>query len=124
MSDDQAAGAETLLNEWPAARAEGWIERSAPMRALSLIGPKAIDRVVDVTDLVPDAAATSAAIATTQGGRLSMADAKWLARLASAAKAILSEDADSFMKETIERASNAAAKPELKVIDNRGPSHA
>ena len=33
-------------------------------------------------------------------------------------------NSDSFLKETIEGALNAAAKPELKVIDGRGPAHA
>jgi hypothetical protein len=124
VTDEQATGAEALLNEWPAVRAEGWIDRTAAMRTLSLKGPEAIDRRVDTDGLVPDAAAATTAIALAQGTRVTMGEAKWIARLAAAAKAVLPEDTDSFLKETIERALNSAAKPELKVIDGRGPAHA
>jgi hypothetical protein len=124
VTDDQATGAEALMNEWPAVRAEGWVDRTAAMRTLSLRGPESIDRVVDTDGLVPDAAAATTAIALSHGTRVTMGEAKWIARLAAAAKAILPEDSDSFLTETIERAVNSAAKPELKVIDGRGPSHA
>jgi hypothetical protein len=103
-------------------RAEGWIERNAGVVALASLENEALRRIVDVSGLQSDAAAALSVIGAA-AARLSIADATWLAQLVPVAKAVLKDEAASFLKEVLEAVS-ADPKPNLKLIDKRGPSHA
>jgi hypothetical protein len=102
---------------------QGWIERDAGAQALALAEDDGFDRVVDVAELPFDRVAALSAIGTSQGAHLSIAEARWLARFAPVAKAVLKADAGPFVKEILEFIS-ANPKPDLKLIDARGPSRA
>lgn len=101
-------------------RAEGWIERNAGVVALASIGNETFPGVVEVSGLQSDAAAALSVIAA---ARLSIADARWLAQFVPVAKVVLKGEAGPFLKEVLESVSGDP-KPNLKLIDNRGPSHA
>jgi hypothetical protein len=103
-------------------RAEGWIERNAGVQALALLDDEGFWRVADVAALPLDRAAALSAIGTSQA-RLSIADTRWLAQFVPVAKAVLAGEAGPFVKEILESVA-AGTKPDLRVIDNRGPSHA
>ena len=105
-----------------ALRAEGWIERNAGVVALASVGNETFRRVVEVSGLQPDAAAALSVIGAA-AARLSIADALWLAQFVPVAKAVLKGEAGPFLKEVLESVSGDP-KPNLKLIDNRGPSHA
>ena len=101
---------------------EGWIERNAGVVALASVGNETFRRVVEISVLQSDAAAALTVIGAATA-RLSIADARWLAQLAPAAKAVLKGEASTFLKEVLEAVSGNP-KPDLKLIDNRAPSHA
>lgn len=103
-------------------RAEGWIERNAGVQALVLADDEDFWRVADVSALPLDRPAALSAIGTSQA-RLSIADTRWLAQFVPVAKAVLASDAGPFVKEILESVA-AGTKPDLRLIDNRGPSHA
>jgi hypothetical protein len=112
--DDEAVGSASLF------RAEGWVERSAGVAALASVGNGAFQRVVDVSAVGSDAAA---ALALIGASRLSITDARWFAEFVPMAKAVLKGEAGGFSKEILDSASGEA-KPNLKLIDNGGPSRA
>lgn len=103
-------------------RAEGWIERNAGVVALASGGNEAFYRVVEISLLQSDAAAALSVIGAATA-RLSIADARWLDQFVPTAKAVLKGEAGPFLKEVLETFSGDP-KPNLKLIDNRGPSHA
>ncbi len=103
-------------------RAEGWIERNAGIAALASIDNEGFRRVVDVSGLQSDATVALTVIGTATA-RLSIADARWLAEFIPVAKAVLKGEAGVFSKEVLESVSGDL-KLSLKLIDNRGPSHA
>lgn len=103
-------------------RAEGWIERNAGVQALALADDEDFWRIADVAALPLDRPAALSAIGTSQA-RLSIADTRWLAQFVPVAKAVLAGDAGPFVKEILESVA-AGTKPDLRLIDNRGPSHA
>lgn len=103
-------------------RAEGWIERGAAGQALASIVDEAFARVAEVSGLPFDPAAALAATGKAQL-RLSISDARWLAQFVPVAKAILKNDAGTFVKEVLDAVSGDQ-KPALKLIDNGGPSRA
>ena len=76
-----------------------------------------------VVDLSGVAADPSAAFALIGSARVSITDARWLAEFAPTAKAVLKGDAGAFAKEILDSVSGGA-KPNLKLIDNGGPSRA
>jgi hypothetical protein len=79
-------------------------------------------RVADLAALPLDRAEALSAIGTSQS-RLSIADTRWLVQFVPVAKAVLAGEAGPFVKEILESVA-AGMKPDLRVIDNRGPSHA
>jgi hypothetical protein len=103
-------------------RAEGWIERNAGVAALALVDDEDFWRIADVAALPLDRPAALSAIGTAQA-RLSIADTRWLAQFVPVAKAVLAGEAGPFVKEILESVA-AGTKPDLRLIDNRGPSHA
>jgi hypothetical protein len=103
-------------------RAEGRIGRSAGVQALASIGDEGSRRVAEVSSLPFDPAAALSVIGTAPA-RLSIADARWLGQFVPVAKAVLKGEAGPFVKEVLESVSGDP-KPNLKLIDNRGPSHA
>ena len=103
-------------------RAEGWIERNAGVQALALADDEDFWRIADVAALPLDRPAALSAIGTSQA-RLSIADTRWLAQFVPVTKAILAGDAGPFVKEILESVA-AGTKPDLRLIDNGGPSHA
>jgi hypothetical protein len=105
-----------------AIRAEGWIERNAGIVALASVGNETFQRVVEVSGHESDAAAALSVIGAATA-RLSIADARWLAQFVPVAKAVLKGEASPFLKEVLESVSGDP-KPNLKLLDNRGPSHA
>lgn len=119
----RAGGEESESASDPSAfRAEGWIERNAGVAALASMGSKGLRRIVEVSGVQPDATAALTVLGTAPT-RLSIGDAHWLAVLVPVAKAVLKGEASAFFKELLESVS-ADSKPNLKLIDNRGPSHA
>lgn len=103
-------------------RAEGWIERNAGVQALALADDEEFWRIADVAALPLDRPAALSAIGSSQA-RLSITDTRWLAQFIPVAKAVLAGDAGPFVKEILESVA-AGTKPDLRLIDNRGPSHA
>jgi hypothetical protein len=103
-------------------RAEGWVERNAGVQALALVDDEDFWRIADVSALPLDRPAALSAIGTSQA-RLSIADTRWLAQFVPVAKAVLAGEAGPFVKEILESVA-AGTKPDLRLIDNRGPSHA
>lgn len=103
-------------------RAEGWIERNAGVQALAQADDEDFWRIVDVAALPLDRPDALSAIGTSQA-RLSIADTRWLAQFVPVAKAVLAGDAGPFVKEVLESVA-VGTKPDLRLIDNRGPSHA
>ncbi|EIG62887.1 hypothetical protein [Bradyrhizobium sp. WSM1253] len=101
-------------------RAEGWIERTAGVAALASIGNDTLQRVVELSSVGSDPAAALALIGS---ARLPITDARWLATFAPTAKAVLKGEAGGFSKEVLDSISGDA-KPNLKLIDNGGPSRA
>lgn len=109
-------------SDLPVLRAEGWIERNAGVVALASGGNETFRRVVEVSVLQSDAAAALSVIGAATA-RLSIADARWLAEFVPAAKAVLKGEAGPFLKEVLQSVSGDP-KPNLKLIDNGGPSRA
>jgi hypothetical protein len=103
-------------------RAEGWIDRNAGVLALASVGNETFWRVVEVSGLPLDAPAALSVIGAATA-RLLIADARWLALFVPVAQAVLQGEAGPFVKEVLESVSGDP-KPSLKLIDNRGPSHA
>lgn len=112
--DMEAAGSPSSF------RADGWIERSAAVAALASIGNDGFQRVVEISSVASDPAA---AVALIGSSRLSISDARWLAEFAPVVKAVLKGEAGGFAKEVLDSACGDA-KPNLKLIDNGGPSRA
>jgi len=69
------------------------------------------------------AADPAAALALIGSARVSMANARWLTDFVPTAKAALKGEAAAFSKEILDSISGDA-KPNLKLIDNGGPSRA
>jgi hypothetical protein len=105
-------------NDW-SFRAEGWIERNAGAEALASVGDENFRRVAEVSNLPFDPPAALSVIGAA-AARFSIADALWLAQFVPVAKAVLKGEAGPFVKEVLETVS-AEPKPNLKLIDNRGP---
>jgi hypothetical protein len=101
-------------------RAEGWLERTAGVAALASIGDEKFRRVVEIPDVAADPAAALALIGS---ARVSIANARWLADFVPTAKAALKGEAGAFSKEILDSVSGDE-KPNLKLIDNGGPSRA
>ncbi|MDA9492360.1 hypothetical protein [Bradyrhizobium sp. CCBAU 11361] len=104
----------------PSFRAEGWLERSAGVAALASTGDESFQRVIEASDVAAD---PPAALALIGSARVSIINAKWLAEFVPTAKAALKGDAGAFSKEILDSVSGDA-KPNLKLIDNGGPSRA
>lgn len=102
--------------------AEGWIERNAGVQALALVDDEGFWRIADVAALPLDPPAALSAIGTSQA-RFSIADTRWLAQFIPVAKAVLDGDAAPFVKEILEAVA-VGSKPDLRLIDNGGPSRA
>jgi hypothetical protein len=109
-------------NDPSAFRAEGWIERNAGVLALASVGNETFRRVVEISGLAFDPPAALNVIGAAPA-RLSIADARWLAQFVPVAKAVLKGEAGPFVKEVLEAAAGDS-KPNLKLIDNGGPSRA
>jgi hypothetical protein len=119
----RADGEESESASDPSAfRADGWIERNAGIAALAYMGNEGLRRIVEVSELQPDATAALTVLGTNPI-RLSIGDAYWLAVLVPVANEVLKGDAGAFFREVLESGS-PDSKPNLKLIDNRGPSHA
>ncbi|MET4278537.1 MULTISPECIES: hypothetical protein [unclassified Bradyrhizobium] len=101
-------------------RAEGWLDRNAGAAALASIGDESSRCVVEMEGVASDPAA---ALPLVGSARLSLTDARWLAELVPISKAVLKGEATAFSKEVLEAVSGEA-KPNLKLIDNGGPSRA
>ncbi|MDR6302505.1 hypothetical protein GGQ85_000176 [Nitrobacter vulgaris] len=102
--------------------AEGWIEKNAGVQALALVDDDDFWRIADVAALPLDRPAALSAIGTSKA-RLSIADTRWLAQFVPVAKAVLAVEAGPFVKEVLESVA-AGTKPDLRLVDNRGPSRA
>jgi hypothetical protein len=101
-------------------RAEGWLERNAGVAALASTGNESFQRVIEPSGFAPDPAAALTLIGS---ARVSITNARWLAEFVPTAKAVLKGDAGAFSKEILDSVSGDA-KPNLKLIDNGGPSRA
>jgi hypothetical protein len=101
-------------------RADGWLDRNAGAAAAASMSEKGFQRVVEFSGVAAD---PSAAFALIGVARVSITDARWLAEFVPTAKAVLKGDAGAFAKEILDSVSGGA-KPNLKLIDNGGPSRA
>ena len=131
VSDASSEAAECIFPGRLRFSSDGTIDSAAAAKVLMLEGSSSITRQIDTAQMVTAPAKTGVLIAKslTEQVQLRASDATWLARLHGFSTCLLEDDAEAFVRETITQigaapGSNPNGKPELKIVEVRGPSHA
>jgi hypothetical protein len=133
LADASSPGVEQVLMGLSVFDTSASVNKTSALTALSLRGPKAIERqlgVVDFTGIPQSQTVEAIGKLMMRDVQVHLTDLNWFGRLTAAAKALLKpEEADEFLRAEMDKRSvtddaSQTAKPGLRVIDTGGVSNA